>query len=51
MAAHQIEEIEDPMDKALKELYYNAEDSGSYGGVGKMFRSAKQAKVVKGISM
>ena len=35
------------MDKALKELYYNAEDSGSYGGVEKLFRSAQKAGVQK----
>ena len=53
MAAPQSEEVEveDPMDKALKELYYNAEDPGSYGGVEKLFRSAKKANVVNGISM
>ena len=53
MAAPQSEEgeVEDPMDKALKELYYNAEDPGSYGGVEKLFRSAKKAKVVSGVSM
>ena len=52
MAAPQSEEeVVDPMDKALKELYYNAEDPGSYGGVEKLFRSAKKVKVVNGISM
>ena len=35
------EEVEDPMTQALKDLYYNAEDPGSYGGVEKLFRSAK----------
>ena len=35
------------MDKVLKELYYNAEDPGSYGGVEKLFRSAKKAGVQK----
>ena len=44
-------EEEDPMYKPLKELYYNAEDPGSYGGVEKLFRSAKKAKVVNGMSM
>ena len=39
------------MDKALKELYYNAEDPGCYGGVEKLFRSAKKVKVMNGISM
>ena len=49
MAAPQSEEVEfeDLMDKALKELYYNAEDPGSYGGVEKVFRSAKKAGVQK----
>ena len=49
MAAPQSEEVEeeDPMDKALKELYYNAEYPGSYGGVEKLFRSAKNAGVKK----
>ena len=37
------------MDKALKELYYNAEDPGTYGGVEKIFRSAKEAGV-KGVT-
>ena len=47
MTAPQSEEVEidDPMDKALKELYYNAENPGSYGGVEKIFRSAKNAGV------
>ena len=51
MAAPKSEEVEveDPMDKARKELYYNAE--GSYGGVEKLFRSAKNVKVVNGVSM
>ena len=47
MAAIQSEEVEDPMDKALKELYYNAEEPESYGGVKKLFRSAKKAEVQK----
>ena len=53
MAAPQSEEVEaqDPMDNALKELYYNAEDPGSYGGVDKLFRSAKKAKFVNSVSM
>ena len=40
MAAPKSEEVEveDPMDEALKELYYNAEDPGSYGGVEKVTR-------------
>ena len=44
--------MEDAMTKALKELYYNAEDPGSYGGVEKLFRSAKEAKGVslKGVT-
>ena len=52
MAAPKSEEVEveDPMDKALKELDYNAEDPGSYGGVEKLFRSAKKVKVVNGIT-
>ena len=29
--------------KSLKELYYNPEDPGSYGGVDRLFRSAKKA--------
>ena len=47
MAAPQIEEavVEDPMDKALNQLYYNAEDPGSYGGVVNLFHSAKKAGV------
>ena len=42
MAAPQSEEVEveDPLNNALKEIYYNAEDNGSYGGVEKLFRSA-----------
>ena len=44
-------EVEDPMDKAVKELYYNAEDPGSYGGLEKLVRSAKKVKVVNGVSM
>ena len=53
MAAPKSEEVEveDPMDKASKELYFKAEDPGSYGGVEKLFRSAKNAKVVNGVSM
>ena len=53
MAAPQSEEleVEDPMDKTLKELYYNAEDPGSYGGVEKLFRSSNKAKVVNGVRM
>ena len=53
MTAPQSEEVEeeDPMDKPLNELYYNAEDPGSYGGVEKLFRSAKKVKVVNGVSM
>ena len=49
MAAPQSEEVEveHPMDMALKELYYNAVDPGSYGGVEKLFRSAKKAGVQK----
>ena len=35
----------DPLDKPLKALYYNAEDPVSYGGVEKLFRSAKKAGV------
>ena len=40
-------EEEDPVTKALKEIYYNPEDSGSYGGVEKLYRSAKQNGVEK----
>ena len=49
MAAPWSEEVEeeDPMDKALKELYYKGEDPGYYGGVEKLFRSAKKAGVQK----
>ena len=35
------------MDKALKELYYKAEDPGSKEGAEKLFRSAKNAGVEK----
>ena len=53
MAAPKSEEVavEDPVDRALKELYYNAEYPGSYGGVEKLFRSAKKAKFVNGVRM
>ena len=44
-------EVEDPVQKALKEVYYNAEDHGSDGRVEKLFRSAKKMKVVNGIRM
>ena len=30
---------------AFKEVYYNAEDPGSYGGLEKLFRSAKKGAV------
>ena len=40
---------EDETDKRLKELYYNPEDPGSYGGVDSLFRSAKKAGV-KGVT-
>ena len=33
--------------KALKEIYYNPEESASFGGVNKLYRSAKQAGVEK----
>ena len=36
---------EDATEKRLKELYYNPEDHGSYGGVDRLFRSAKKAGV------
>ena len=47
MAAPQSEEleVEDPMDKALQDLYYNAEDPGSYEVVEKLFRSSKNVGV------
>ena len=53
MAAPKSEEmeVEDPMDKALKELYDNAEGPGSYGGVEKLFRCAKKGKFVNGVRM
>ena len=35
------------MDKAHKDLNYNAEDHGSYGGVENLFRSAKKTGVEK----
>ena len=47
MATPEEWEVQDPKDKALKELYYNAEDPGSYGRVEKLFRSAKKAGVQK----
>ena len=47
MAAPNDAEVEDPMPKTRKELYYNAEDPGYYGGVEKVFRSAKKAGVQK----
>ena len=40
-------EEEDPVTKALNDISYNTEDSGSYGGVEKLYRSAKQAEVDK----
>ena len=51
MAATQREEVafEDPMDNALKELYYNPEDAESYGGVEKLLRSTMKAGV-KGVT-
>ena len=49
MTAPQSEEVEveDPMDKALKEIYYNAQDSRSYGWVDKHFGCAKKTAVQK----
>ena len=47
MATPEEGEVEDPMDTALNVLYYNAEDPESYGGVEKLFRSAKKAVVQK----
>ena len=41
------EEVEDATTKALRELYYNVEDPGSYGGVEKLFRSANKAGMQK----
>ena len=41
------EEVDDPMDKAVKELNYKAEDPGSYGGVENFFPSAKKAGLRK----
>ena len=43
MAAPPSEEVQDLMNKALKEFYYNGEDPGSDGGVEKLFRNAKKA--------
>ena len=40
---------EDETGERLKELYYNPEDPGSYGGVDRLFRSAKKAGV-KGVT-
>ena len=40
---------EDETEERLKELYYNPEDPGSYGGVDRLFRSAKKAGV-KGVT-
>ena len=40
-------EEEDTVTKAPKEIYYNPEDSGSYGGVEKHYHRAKQAGVEK----
>ena len=45
MAAHEKMEDGDSLDKALKELYYNAEDPRSYGGVDKLLSSAQKAGV------
>ena len=41
------EEVEDPMDKVLKDGSYNLEDPGSYEGVKKLLRRAKKAPVHK----
>ena len=40
-------EVEDPRDKALKEVVSNAIDPRSYGGVEKLIRIAKNAAVEK----
>ena len=45
------EEVEDAVTKTLNELYYNAEDPESYGGVEKLFRRAKKVKGHKGVSL
>ena len=47
MPTPEVEEVEDPVDKGMKEQYYNAEDPASYGGVEKVFRNAKKAGVQK----
>ena len=39
------EKEEDETEKRMKELYYNPEDPGSYGGVDRLLRSAKKAGV------
>ena len=47
MATPNDEEVEDPMDKALKELFNKAEDPRSYEGEKKRFSSATKARVQK----
>ena len=39
--------VEDPVDQALNDIYYNLEDTGSYCGVEKLLRSAKKEGVQK----
>ena len=38
-------EVEDPKEKALKDIYYNGEDPGSYGRLEKLFHKVKRAGV------
>jgi transposase InsO family protein len=38
-----MEVAEQPSDEQLREIYYKPENSGSYGGVDRLMRSAKQA--------
>ena len=38
--------MEPAIDEKLTELYYDPKDPGSYGGVEKLFRSAKKAGLV-----
>ena len=33
------------MEEALKEFYYSTEDTGSYGGVERLYRTAVEAQV------
>ena len=47
MATPDDVEVEYPMDKALKEMYYNADVPSFSGGVENLFRSAKKAREQK----